>query len=362
MSRPASEDADLLHCREMIRGGSKSFYAASLLLPRRVRDPSYALYAFCRMADDVVDEDKGDALSKSAAVRRLVARLDRAALGRPADSPVDRAFARVLAETGMPRELPDALIEGLAWDADARRYATLGDLVSYAARVAAAVGAMMCVLMKARAPEMLGWACDLGVAMQFTNIARDVGEDARAGRLYLPLDWLEEAGLDPDRLLAEPAFSPALGAVVRRLLDEADKLYLRSEIGIARLPADCRPAIFAARYLYAAIGDRVRKAGYDSVSGRAVVPMRRKLGLAARAIRASILPPLGAAREELPDLPETRFLVEAASVAAAAPGERPAGAGWIIELFTELERRDRLRTGPLAPSLSRRSETEIAHG
>ncbi len=101
----------------------------------------------------------------------------------------------------MPRALPEALLEGLAWDAQARRYATLSDLYDYSARVAAAVGAMMCVLMGVRDADALARACDLGVAMQLTNIARDVGEDARERRLYLPLDWLAEAGIDPDAFL-----------------------------------------------------------------------------------------------------------------------------------------------------------------
>ncbi len=105
----------------------------------------------------------------------------------------------------------DALLEGFAWDAAGRRYDTLDDLLDYAARVAGAVGAMMAVLMGVRDPALLARACDLGVAMQLTNIARDVGEDARAGRLYLPLAWLREAGIDPDAFLADPALQSRFG-------------------------------------------------------------------------------------------------------------------------------------------------------
>jgi phytoene synthase len=108
----------------------------------------------------------------------------------------------------MPRALPEALLEGLAWDGMERRYASLSDLRAYSARVASAVGAMMCVLMEVRDPHALARACDLGVAMQLTNIARDVGEDARAGRLYLPTDWLEEEGIDIDAFLADPRPTP----------------------------------------------------------------------------------------------------------------------------------------------------------
>ena len=130
----------------------------------------------------------------------------------------------------------------------------LDDVQAYAARVAGSVGAMMTVLMGIRDPATLARACDLGVAMQLTNIARDVGEDARSGRLYLPRAWLRAEGIDPDAWLAAPIFTPAIGHVVARLLRAADQLYRRAEDGIAGLPRGCRPAIFAARHIYAAIG------------------------------------------------------------------------------------------------------------
>jgi 15-cis-phytoene synthase len=177
---------DLDHCREAIRHGSLSFHAASRLLPARVRDPALALYAFCRLADDAVDLHE----EKPAAVLRLRDRLDLIYRGTPRNAPADRAFAAVIETHDMPRALPEALLEGLAWDATGRRYETLSELFDYSARVAAAVGAMMCVLMGVRDANALARACDLGVAMQLTNIARDVGEDARARRMYLPLAWL----------------------------------------------------------------------------------------------------------------------------------------------------------------------------
>ena len=100
--------------------------------------------------------------------------------------------------TRIPRALPEALLEGFAWDAAGRRYETLDEVEHYAARVAGCVGAMMTLVMGRRDPAILARACDLGVAMQLTNICRDVGEDARAGRLYLPLAWLRDNGIDPD--------------------------------------------------------------------------------------------------------------------------------------------------------------------
>ena len=135
---------DLEHCRDVIRTGSLSFHAASKLLPASVRDPALALYAFCRLADDEVDE--GD--NKARAVIDLQERLELVYAGKPRNAPEDRAFAAVVADFELPRALPEALLEGLAWDAIEQQYNSLADLRGYCARVASAVGAMMCVLMR----------------------------------------------------------------------------------------------------------------------------------------------------------------------------------------------------------------------
>jgi phytoene synthase len=158
--------------------------------------------------------------------------------------------------------LPEALLEGLAWDAEGgRRYEDLPALEAYAARVAGSVGCMMAVLMGVRDRAALARACDLGVAMQLTNIARDVGEDARAGRLYLPLRWLREAGVDGDEWLVRPVFDPAVAGVVRRLLLAADELYRRAGAGIAALPSDAGPESAPPGLLYAGIGREVERRG-----------------------------------------------------------------------------------------------------
>ncbi|MEQ8903186.1 MAG: phytoene/squalene synthase family protein [Roseovarius sp.] len=306
---------DMEHCVAAIRHGSRSFHAASKLLPRSLRDPALALYAFCRLADDAVDLQP----NKSDAVLRLQERLDLAYAGRPQNAPADCAFAAIIADFEMPRALPEALLEGLAWDAMGRRYATLSDLRAYSARVASAVGAMMCVLMRVRDGDALARACDLGVAMQLTNIARDVGEDAREGRLYLPLEWFDEAGLDPEGFLATPHPSTQMAAMLHRLLREADDLYIRSEAGVAALPRACRPGIFAARHVYAGIGHQVRRAGYDSVTRRAMTNTRQKLGwlsLAMLRAGATYVMPRSAMIYARP-LPECAFLVESAAETAA---------------------------------------------
>ena len=329
--------ADLDACREAIRAGSLSFHSASRLLPARVRDPAMVLYAFCRLADDAVDL----AAEPGSAVLRLSDRLEAVYAGRPADAPADRAFAAVVEATGMPRALPEALLEGLAWDADGRRYDTLSDLMAYAARVAASVGAMMCVLMGVRDAQALARACDLGLAMQLTNVARDVGEDAGIGRVYLPRDWLAEAGVDADALMARPEGSPALTAVVSRLLLEAERLYARSEPGIGALPLASRPGIWAARSIYAGIGPAVLRGRCDPAA-RARTTTGFKLGRLALAVARTAVG--GSVGLTAPPEPEVAFLVEAAA-RRSAWGEGRAGA--LIGLLAQLEARDRAIRGQL---------------
>jgi phytoene synthase len=276
----------------------------------------------------------------------LRSRLDQVYRGQPCAHPADRAFAAVVQQFAIPRALPEALLDGFAWDAASRRYETLDELTDYAARVAGTVGAMMTLVMGPRAPDVLARACDLGVAMQLTNIARDVGEDAREGRLYLPLQWLRDAGIDPDAWLAKPSFTPQIAGIMQRLLDAADLLYARAGAGIAHLPRSCRPGMHAARALYAEIGREVERAGLNSVKQRAVVSGRRKLAvLLARLIGSGPAP----ARLSDPALPAVAYLVDAVTAAAlpprgAAARRRPVEdrVVWVLDLFTRLEQRDRL--------------------
>lgn len=307
---------DLPACRQLMRGGSRTFFAASLLLPARVRAPASALYAFCRLADDAVDLG-GDPFAALADLRR---RLDAVYAGRPGAVDADRALAQVVHRHGIARPLLDALLEGFLWDAQGRRYETIEELHGYAARVAGTVGAMMALVMRASTPQALARACELGVAMQLTNIARDVGEDARNGRLYLPRRWLLEAGVDAEGWLRAPRFDAAIASVVGRLLQAAEVLYRRAECGIAELPRDCRSAIHAARLVYAEIGRQLSRQGLDSVSRRTVVSGARKLALIARAGAAAVLPPRPPL-QGLAALPAVQFLVDAG--AGAAPSEAP---------------------------------------
>jgi 15-cis-phytoene synthase len=298
---------------DILREGSKSFAAAAGLLPKRIRSAVTAMYAFCRISDDMIDE--GDDVN--GALDHLHVRLDLIYQNRPIDHPMDRAFADVVRTFQIPKTLPLALLDGYRMDAMGVRYETLEDLAAYCARVAATVGVMMTLLAGPRDKTTLARACDLGLAMQLTNIARDVGEDARNGRIYLPLSWLREMHIDPDAFLAAPKFTPAIGALIARLLTAADAHYRLADVGVAMLPKDSRRAVYGARLIYADIGRVIRKQGYDSISRRAYTTKTRKLWLLMRAYMS---------RKKLPDKlggpphPAAAFLIDAVvSGDAASP-------------------------------------------
>jgi phytoene synthase len=344
VTQALAREADLAAGRALLRNGSRSFHLASLLLPRPTREAATALYAFCRLADDAID--MGD--DAQAGLAQLRAQLDRVYSGELAPQPVERLLAQAVRRHRVPRELLEALLEGFEWDIAGRRYDSLADVQAYAARVAGSVGAMMTLLMGARQAAVLARACDLGVAMQLTNIARDVGQDARIGRLYLPGDWLREAGIDPDEWLARPVFNDALAGVIERLLAAADQLYARSASGIAQLPRQARPGVHAARLLYAEIGHELRRNGLDSLAHRACVGRTRKLALLLNALGSAVL---GGSAPEAAPLEETRFLLRAVQSGTwpqPLPGQpdyegarepMQGRAEWVLELFERMERR-----------------------
>jgi phytoene synthase len=344
--------SDVAHCRHLLRDGSRTFFAASLILPGGLRAPTAGLYAFCRVADDAIDRGSDGA----GALSQMRARLERVLRGQPDDDAVDRVFADTMKCGAIPPAIPQALLEGFEWDVERRRYDTLAQLECYALRVAGTVGLMMALLMGVRERATLAAACDLGVAMQLTNIARDVGEDARHGRLYLPLDWLREEGIDPDLWLARPEHLPAIARVIERLLGVAEALYSAAEPGISALPASCRPGMRAARLLYAEIGREVARRRFDSINHRAVVSWQRKARILADAMVGRA--PKHPARARVP-APEAALLIDCAAECVAA---RPAPTlestrerlrwpriedriTWLIDLFERLERRERARSG-----------------
>ena len=274
---------DRLACRAWIQRHSKSFFLSSLLLPARVRQASWALYAFCRRADDAVDEESAALDGGMARVEALRARLERVYAGR-ADDDADRSRVRAVVERhAIPRALPEALLAGMEMDARGTRYASDDELLVYCFRVAATVGLMMTRVMGASDDVAYLRAADLGVAMQLTNIARDVGEDERRGRVYLPDASLGSTpALGGDRHAA--AVRALLGARGRALSRRrsrraavAARLPLRHRVGAQHLLGDRRR-------------DRQQSTTTRSRSAR-TCPLPRKLWLVARALPARFSSP-----------------------------------------------------------------------
>jgi 15-cis-phytoene synthase len=313
-ARAGLAPADELHCAALLQAGSRSFAGAARLLPARVRPQVTAFYAFCRVADDAIDEND----EPVRALADLHRRVDAVYQGRPDDDPVDRALCWVVESAAIPRALVDTLLEGFAWDLEDCRYERLEETLAYSARVASVVGVIMTLIMGRRERQTLARACDLGAAMQLTNIARDVGEDARRGRLYLPAQWLREEGVDPEAFMRAPTPAPGVRRATARLLAEAELLYARAQAGIPALPRDCRPAIRAASLIYADIGRAIARREHDSVTGRAHTSAMRKLWLLARAWLGAVRVDAAAWRE--PPLPEVVFLVDAVRRPALALG------------------------------------------
>lgn len=282
-------DDIVTYARERIRKGSKSFAGTAGLLEPASRTHAYLLYAWCRHCDDVIDgQDLGFAVDTpderppEQRLADLFEKTERAIAG-DADEPVYQGLARVVREAHIPARHPLELLEGFRMDVAERTYETADEVASYCYHVAGVVGVMMAMVMGVRDRATLERASDLGIGFQMTNIARDVMADAAAGRIYLPHEWLREAGIRPcvEQVLA-PENRGAIFAVTARLLDTADAYYDLAGYGIARLPLRAAIAIATARNVYRKIGSVVRSRGASAWDTRAFVSRPRKaIGLAA---------------------------------------------------------------------------------
>ena len=250
--------------RKIIRHHSKSFALAARLLCPVVRRRAERLYAWCRYADDAIDHAPTP-LATVAALEELRTELGAIYAGLTPATTAGQMLKTVIEEIGLPREYPAELLLGMAMDAAGQRYATLDELLLYCHRVAGVVGLMMCHAMGVADERAAVHAGHLGIAMQLTNIARDVAEDWAKGRLYLPTDWL--GGNPPaGRPLDDSHVAPA----IQYLLVEADRYYVSGDAGLPHLDHRSRLAVHTARAVYAAIGTEVRRKGCRPSAGRAV--------------------------------------------------------------------------------------------
>lgn len=270
--------------RASIARGSRSFAAASRLFDRQTRERAWLLYCWCRACDDIADgQDHGHGMTvvddAAARVARLGELTERALAGEPSDDVPFEALRIVAAETGLPHGFARDHIAGFTLDAQDWRPATEDDLLRYCYHVAGVVGCMMAVVMGVDPDDdaTLNRACDLGLAFQLANIARDVDEDASVGRCYLPTDWLAEKGVAPAELMA-PANRPALTELVARLTTRAAAFEQSARAGTPALGFRSAWAVLAAAKIYGDIGRRVAALGEHAWDRRVTTAPSEKLG------------------------------------------------------------------------------------
>ena len=280
----APRRAEDRYLRRAFRHHSRTFSLATRLLPRAERLPVAVLYLYCRTVDTLADERVHEigVPAAQAELDRLSDALDATLDGRPPATLLWRRLAEVDAAYDLPALPLRQLVEGARWDLDGRPIATRADLLAYSDLVAGAVGAAMLPFLvrdPADRARLDGPARDLGVAMQITNILRDVGEDCRdLGRCYLPADDLARLGLDVNEMTrSAPPVPDAYRDLVESLMAEAEGLYDRAEAGIVDLRPAAQAGIRGAARMYREFLNGVRANGYDNLSQRAAVPLRRKL-------------------------------------------------------------------------------------
>lgn len=298
-----SRDAIVATARESIARGSKSFAAASLLFDRPTRERAWLLYAWCRACDDIADgQDHGHGMTAiDDAPRRIAAMAtltDAALAGETIGIPAFDALRIVAAETRLPARFAHDLIAGFRLDGDGWRPRSEDDLYRYCYHVAGVVGCMMAVIMGVSPDDdaVLDRACDLGLAFQLANIARDLAEDAEAGRCYLPQDWLDELGVPADRYMA-PEHRPALMAMARRMTDAAAAFEASARVGTRALSRRSAWAVLAAAHIYGAIGRTVASRGAAAWDARVTTSAADKLAFMVRAKGEA------ARRKDVPDTP-----------------------------------------------------------
>ncbi|TCD04844.1 phytoene/squalene synthase family protein [Erythrobacteraceae bacterium CFH 75059] len=281
--------------REAIAKGSRSFALASRLLDRNTRERVWLLYAWCRRCDDIADDQHlggrmGESKAAEDKVQAIRVLTRRAFDGLPTADPAFDGFGMVAAEAGITRDMADDVIGGFALDATGWQPRSEGDMMRYCYHVAGAVGVMMAKVMGVPGEDFDTYdrACDLGLAFQIANIARDVVEDAAAGRCYLPQEWLAEKDLAPGAH-ARPENRFVLASIMPRLIGMMDTHVAAARLGAARLPFRQRWAILAAARIYAAIGHEVLARGQNAWDERVVIGKAAKLRHVAAAFREAVV-------------------------------------------------------------------------
>ncbi len=285
-------------CARLTREYGTTYYWGALLLPRSRRRHVYAVYALCRLADDVVDAAGATTLRAAetrVALDRFRARFDAACAGAPDDATM-AAIASTVLECGIDRECFGRFFGAMAMDLDVDHYDTWDDLCGYMEGSAAVIGEMMLPVLQPLTPAAREPARALGFAFQLTNFLRDVGEDLDRGRVYLPQADLERFGASPWRRRVDERWRQAMAALIARNRE----LYEQARTGVPMLPPRSARCVATAQRLYSQILDRIEQNDYDEFSGRVRVPTWRK---AVTAVAIMATGPGSVARRSTPDAP-----------------------------------------------------------
>lgn len=279
----------VMAARDSIAKGSKSFALASRLFDQVTRERAWLLYSWCRACDDLADgQDHGGEMSavadphvRLAYIRDMTERVLR---GEATDDPAFDALGLVVAECEIPHAWPRDLVQGFAMDADGFSPRTTQDMLTYCYHVAGVVGLMMAVVMGVdpEDKETLSHANDLGLAFQLANIVRDIGEDASAGRCYIPATWLGKADIGPGEHM-KPHYRKALAGIGAKFAEMAQGYEASARIGARKLPFRSRWAVLSAAGIYGDIAREVARRGEHAWDSRVFTTKAAKLNWVMRA-------------------------------------------------------------------------------
>ncbi|HPM59152.1 MAG TPA: phytoene/squalene synthase family protein [bacterium] len=267
------------YARAITRSYARSFFFASRFLPEEKRWATWALYGFCRYADNLIDLQRTrgpeELISELGCLSKEISLAYRTG---ESEHPVIKSFIDTARRYQIPERYPLELIKGVEMDATFKGYKSYDDLHLFAWRVAGVVGLMMTCLLGYRDESAFPYAEKLGIAMQLTNILRDIQEDKQLGRIYLPADELHRFGVAPEDILSE-RMTPQLRALMEFQVQRAHVCYAEAEPGIALLDRESRFSIYTASRLYQEILKKIELTGYNPFAGRAFVPTKHKLAI-----------------------------------------------------------------------------------
>lgn len=277
-------------CRAITREHAKTFYMATRFLPYQKQRSIFAIYGLCRYLDDLVDEGEDLIRQEKLSSAELLDKLDMFKVklistfqGLESDSPVLYAFSDVLGRHKIPIELPLTLLEGVRSDLVKNRYENFEELYDYSYKVASVVGLMTSEVFGYDNEEALTYAVDLGIAMQLTNILRDIGEDVDRNRIYLPREDLLHFDVSEEEILNR-VMSDRFLSLIQFQIDRAREYYNRADYGIQMLNKDSRLPVLLARENYSRILNKIEESGYNVFHERAYLTSREKFSILPKAI------------------------------------------------------------------------------